>query len=100
MNFLPLAGLYRRRRNMINAQAIATPLETTLMSDKSTDLSRTRLWAGGILTGLSAAFFIMDGGMKLFEPPFVVQPTVQLGFPESTIVGIGAALLVCTLLYL
>jgi DoxX-like family len=37
--------------------------------------------------------------MKLFKPVFVVQATVKLGYPESTIVGIGIALLVCTLLY-
>lgn len=45
------------------------------------------------------SLLVMDGGMKLFKPPFVVQATVQLGYPESTILGIGAALLVCTLLY-
>src|SRR5581483_12467643 len=42
----------------------------------------------------------MDGAMKLAKPAFVVQATVQLGYPESTIVGIGLTLLVCTLLYL
>jgi len=41
----------------------------------------------------------MDGGMKLFKPPFVVQATVQLGYPETAIVGIGLALLISTLLY-
>jgi hypothetical protein len=38
--------------------------------------------------------------MKLFKPPFVVQATLRLGYPESTIIGIGLVLLVCTLLYL
>jgi hypothetical protein len=37
--------------------------------------------------------------MKLFKPPFVVEATVRLGYPESTIVGIGVMLLVCTVLY-
>jgi hypothetical protein len=41
----------------------------------------------------------LDGGMKLFKPPFVIQATVQLGYPESAIVGIGAVLLISTLLY-
>jgi len=31
--------------------------------------------------------------MKLFKPPVVIQATVQLGYPESIIVGIGIALL-------
>ena len=73
----------------------ANPMVTAV-----TAISRKRLWTGRVLTGLAGAFLIMDGGMKLFKPPFVVQSTVQLGYPESTIVGIGVALLACTLLYL
>ena len=38
--------------------------------------------------------------MKLFKPPIVVETTLQLGYPESSIVGIRCVLLVCTLLYL
>jgi hypothetical protein len=82
---------------MTTPQAIGT---ATLPSAETNDLSRKRLWAGRALTGLSAAFFILDGSMKLLKPPVVVQATIQLGYPESTIVGIGAALLVSTLLYL
>ena len=37
--------------------------------------------------------------MKLFKPPVVIQATVQLGYPESIIVGIGIALLASTFLY-
>jgi hypothetical protein len=42
----------------------------------------------------------MDAGMKLFKPSFVVQATIQLGYPESVIVGIGFVLLASTALYL
>jgi len=59
-----------------------------------------RLWAGRVLSALTVCFLLMDGGMKLFKPPFVVQATLQLGYPESTIVGIGIVLLASTLLYL
>jgi hypothetical protein len=48
----------------------------------------------------TALFFVMDGGMKLFKPAFVVQATTELGYPASTIVGIGVAMLTCTVLYL
>jgi len=37
--------------------------------------------------------------MNLLKPPVVVKATLQLGYAESAIVGIGATLLVCTLLY-
>jgi hypothetical protein len=58
-----------------------------------------RIWASRILTALSVLFLLMDGGMKLFKPPFVVEATVRLGYPESTIVGIGVVVLICTVLY-
>jgi hypothetical protein len=80
--------------------AITTPLETTFMSLETTPSSRKRLWTGRILTGFTGAFMLFDGITKLFKPRFVVEATVQLGYPESTIVGIGAVLLISTLLYL
>ncbi|HVY91997.1 MAG TPA: DoxX family protein [Bryobacteraceae bacterium] len=61
--------------------------------------NKSRLWAGRVLSTLAILFMVMDGVMKLFKPPFVVQATIQLGYPESKIVGIGVALLISTLLY-
>lgn len=58
------------------------------------------LWAGRIMSGLPALFLLMDGIMKLFKPPVVVQATVELGYPESVIFGLGLTLLASTLLYL
>jgi hypothetical protein len=62
-------------------------------------ISKSRLWSGRALSTLAVLFLAMDGGMKLFKPPFVVDATIQLGYPEAAIVGIGAALLISTLLY-
>lgn len=62
--------------------------------------SRKLLWTGRILTGFSGAFLLLDGAMKLVQPPEVVRATVQVGYPESVIAGIGITLLACTLLYL
>jgi hypothetical protein len=61
--------------------------------------SKGTLWAGRILSGIAVVFCLVDGVMKLFKPAVVVQGTVQLGYPESTIVGIGIAMLVSTLVY-
>jgi hypothetical protein len=62
--------------------------------------SRTNVLAGRILSGFAVLFLIMDGVMKLMKPPQVVEATtVQLGFPEPAIVGIGVLLLACTVLY-
>lgn len=90
---------------MTTANAIATPFEATRISVETNELSqkrvsRKRLWTGRALTVLAGAFCILDGAMKLAKPAFVVEATKQLGYPESTIVGIGFVLLACTLLYL
>lgn len=63
-------------------------------------ISTMQLWAGRVISGLAALFFLMDGVMKLAKPAVVVKASVQeLGYPESAIVGIGVVLLACTLLY-
>lgn len=74
-------------------------MEALTMQAQRRNISKTRLWGGRALGTLAVLFLVMDGGMKLFKPPFVVQATAQLGYPESTIVGIGVTLLFCTALY-
>ena len=56
-------------------------------------------WTGWTLTVLGSLFMAMDGVMKLAKPSIVVKTTVELGYPESAITGMGIALLVCTALY-
>ena len=41
---------------MTTAQAIATPPQAALMPVETNELSRKRLWAGRVLTGLAGAF--------------------------------------------
>ena len=62
-------------------------------------ISKTSLWAGRVLSGLTIAFMLLDGIMKVMKAQVAVQGTVQLGYPESVVAGIGATLLVCTLVY-
>ena len=62
--------------------------------------SNTQLWAGRILSGLAALFLLWDAVMKLLKPALVVKATLDLGYPESDIVGIGLVLLAATLLYI
>jgi DoxX-like family len=75
-------------------------LETQTMVSNQLIISTKRLWASRIVGGLPAMFLLVDGGMKLFKPPVVVDSTLQLGYPESAIVGIGGVLLISTILYL
>jgi hypothetical protein len=55
---------------------------------------------GMILGGLPALFLLVDAGMKLVKPEFVVKATTEMGFSENVIVPLGVVLLVSTLLYL
>lgn len=71
-----------------------------MQSDLQASVSKSSLWAGQIVSGLSALFLLLDGVMKLFKPAFVVEATVRLGYSESVIVPIGAVLVICTILYL
>jgi hypothetical protein len=80
--------------------SIEQPMETVAMPITHAPISNKQLWTGRILSGLGAAFMLLDGGMKLFKPAPVVKATVQLGYPESVIVGLGIVLLASTLLYL
>ena len=62
--------------------------------------SRKMIWAGRILTALTAVFMLLDGVMKIVKPSQVLQANVRLAYPISTLSGIGIALIVCTLIYL
>lgn len=70
------------------------------MSENINSPSKGKLWAGRIMGGLPALFLLVDAIMKFVKPKPVVETTVKLGYPESVIIGLGAVLLVSTILYL
>jgi DoxX-like family len=63
-------------------------------------VSKKRLWAGRIISALSALFLLVDGAMKLVKPQVVVKGTVELGYAETVILPLGLVLLACMTLYL
>jgi hypothetical protein len=62
-------------------------------------VSKGMLWTGRVLSTLIVLFMLMDGVMKLVKPPFVVEGTTKMGYPESSIRPIGAAALAGAILY-
>ena len=54
---------------------------------------------GRILSGIVIAFLLVDTLGKLIKVTPVIEGTLQLGYPESSIVPIGLLLLVGTVLY-
>lgn len=69
------------------------------MNPEITTVSRKALWAGRIISALPVLLLLVDAVMKLIKPAPVVYATVKLGYPESTIVGMGIVLLTCVILY-
>jgi hypothetical protein len=62
-------------------------------------VSKKMLWAGHVISALPALFLLIDVVMKLLKAPIVLEETVRLGYSESTIIGVGLLLLVCTVFY-
>ena len=77
-----------------------SPIHSGHSATQMAPVSKWRLWAGRIMSALPALFLLMDGVMKLAKPEFVVKATVQLGYPESVILGLGIVVLVCVILYI
>ena len=62
-------------------------------------VSKGRLWAGRIISALVVLFLLFDSITKVLKVAPVMEASAQLGYPVSTIVGIGITLLVCTAVY-
>jgi uncharacterized membrane protein len=69
------------------------------MTAQAAPVSKGMLWTGYVISGLVVLFMIFDGVTKVIKVPQVIQASAKLGYNTATVVGIGAALLVCTALY-
>jgi formate-dependent nitrite reductase membrane component NrfD len=63
-------------------------------------VSKAALWVGRILSGVVGLFLLSAAIMDLVKPPAVMEGMIKYGYPESSVAGIGVALLVGVLLYL
>ena len=61
---------------------------------------KAMLWTGRVLTGLFAAFMLMDLTMKLLDLKVVTDTMVQMGWPTDKGRLLGVLQLVCLVLYL
>lgn len=76
-----------------------TTIHASQLDAETAPISKGTLWTGRIMSTLPALFLLMDGVGKLVKPAPVVEGTVQLGYPESVLLGLGIVLLACTILY-
>jgi hypothetical protein len=66
----------------------------------ATTISKKRLWAGRIISGLAVAFLLFDTVIKVLRMAPAVEGTVRLGYPASAVLGIGIVELACLVLYI
>jgi len=75
--------------------ATATPTAHTTAGVPSRAAVRT----GTVISVLVGLFLLFDASIKLLRLPFVVEATVQLGFPAHTVQVMGALLLISLAVY-
>ena len=68
-------------------------METTNTSSKKMKIT------GWVLSILAILLLLADGFGKLIKPEPVIEATLQLGYPESTITTIGILVIICTIIY-
>jgi DoxX-like family len=76
-----------------------TTIHARNLDTESAPVSKGRLWTGRTMSALPVLFLLVDAVGKLVKPAPVVEGTVQLGYPESVLLGLGIVLLTCTVLY-
>lgn len=54
--------------------------------------ARGATWTGRVLTGLAAAFLLVDGGGKILLARVYVEGTMAAGFPRAAVLPIGLIL--------
>ncbi len=62
-------------------------------------VSKARVWAGRIISGLAVLFLIFDGVIKVLELAPAVEATTQLGYPAGLVLSIGVLELACLAVY-
>jgi hypothetical protein len=61
--------------------------------------SKTMVWVGWSMTGLTVLFMLFDSISKLAMEHHVVEATTKIGYPLAVIRPLGLILLACTVLY-
>jgi len=63
-------------------------------------ISSKQIWAGRVVGAVPVLFLLMDGGMKLFKPSFVVNATWSLDIRNRRLSASASCWLVSVVLHL
>ena|SRR5882672_7745943 len=67
--------------------------------NRAAPISRKRLWAGRIVSGLAVLFLLFDSLIKVVKLAPAVEGTTALGYPATAVRDIGIIELICPILY-
>ena len=68
-------------------------METTNTSSKKMKIT------GWVFSSLAILLLLADGIGKLIKPEPVIKATLELGYPENTIITIGILVIICVIIY-
>lgn len=77
--------------------SIAAPISLARPSAR-TKVARSVI-VGRVLSTIITLLLVLDGAVKLFPVKAVIEGSAQLGYPPSTMPGVGITLLACVVLY-
>ncbi|MDP1677826.1 MAG: DoxX family protein [Bacteroidota bacterium] len=69
-------------------------------SSENVLISKPKLWMSYALSGIAVLFMVFDTGIKVLRESHAVEGTIQLGYPDSSVVTIGIIEAICLLLYI
>jgi hypothetical protein len=62
--------------------------------------SKVARWGGLAASGIAVLFLVFDAAGKVLKVPPAVAGTIELGYPEGVIVGLGVVQIACLIAYL
>ena len=66
----------------------------------SKKVPKKMFWTGKVISILLSLFLLLDAIMKIVKAAPSVEGSVELGYPENTVIPMGVTLLLCTVVYL
>ncbi len=66
---------------------------------QSAPVSKTRLWAGVVISALAVLMLLVTSSMALMKAAPAVQGFAHFGYPESVLVVVGVVELACAVIY-
>src|SRR5687768_15354154 len=67
------------------------------------ELSKTSIWSGRVISGFAILFLVFDGVMKFFLdklPPEALEAGAALEWPMKLMPAVGTILLICMILHI